>query len=352
MRLSLGSKGNYSYACARVRAKKAALLTSDTYPKLLMMDANEIGRFLGETQYSTEMAELASKFEGVDLIEMGTSKNLASVYKNILSFCQGELREMISSYLARWDVWNVKTILRGKFSSATTEEIRESLVPAGRLREDDLEKLIAMGSVAEILDVLKEYLIEIPTDVRSAMEKSGRLSPIEDYLDKMYYIQLIETTDPSNPSSARLLSYVRREIDHSNLVTLLRLKTEGVPPDRIPTYFIPGGMELKQEDFVRLVAAENVEAILPELNRYSFFEDIKDSLERFKQTKSVSEIAIAVKKHAMQEAQTFAHAYPLSILPIIDYMIRKQNEVDNIRIIARGKESGLDSELIRKLLVI
>jgi len=33
-------------------------------------------------------------------------------------------------------------------------------------------------------------------------------------------------------------------------------------------------------------------------------------------------------------------------------MIRKKNEVDNIRIIARGKESGLDAELIKRLLVI
>jgi V/A-type H+-transporting ATPase subunit C len=42
----------------------------------------------------------------------------------------------------------------------------------------------------------------------------------------------------------------------------------------------------------------------------------------------------------------------LSILPIIDYLIRKKNEVDNIRIIARSKESGLDAELIKKLLVV
>ena len=71
MRLSLGSRGNYPYACARVRAKKAALLTKDNYPKLLMMDLNEIGRFLGETQYNGEMTELASRYDGGKLIEEG-----------------------------------------------------------------------------------------------------------------------------------------------------------------------------------------------------------------------------------------------------------------------------------------
>ncbi|HOK28519.1 MAG TPA: hypothetical protein PLI21_05795, partial [Methanomassiliicoccaceae archaeon] len=54
------NKGNYPYATARVKAKKSHLLTQDNYPKLLMMDLNEISRFMGETQNKTEMAELAA----------------------------------------------------------------------------------------------------------------------------------------------------------------------------------------------------------------------------------------------------------------------------------------------------
>ncbi|TFG68453.1 MAG: ATP synthase A1 subunit C, partial [Methanomassiliicoccus sp.] len=38
--------------------------------------------------------------------------------------------------------------------------------------------------------------------------------------------------------------------------------------------------------------------------------------------------------------------------PIVNYMIRKKVEVDNIRIIARGKESSLSSKVIEELLVM
>ena len=86
-----GRKGNYSYACARVKAKKSLLLEKDNYPKLLMMDLNEIGRFLGETQYKEEMTELASRYDGVNLIELGTSRNLARMYTQVLSFTTGDL---------------------------------------------------------------------------------------------------------------------------------------------------------------------------------------------------------------------------------------------------------------------
>ena len=40
-------RSNYAYASARAKAKKSHLLTKDNYPKLLMMDLNEIGRFMG-----------------------------------------------------------------------------------------------------------------------------------------------------------------------------------------------------------------------------------------------------------------------------------------------------------------
>ena len=141
-----GGKGNYPYACARVRAKKSALLGKDAFPKLLMMDLNEIGRFLGETNYKTEISELGSRYEGVNFIELGTT-GIGQNYNEILGFTQGELREMVASYLNRWDQWNIKTILRGKYYGASTDEVHEDLVPAGKLKEDNLNVLLSLDSI-------------------------------------------------------------------------------------------------------------------------------------------------------------------------------------------------------------
>ena len=146
--------------------------------------------------------------------------------------------------------------------------------------------------------------------------------------------------------------YIRREIDETNLMTLLKLKLEGLSTDKIVGFFIDGGDEFNKVEFVRLAAVEGPEQLAEELSRFSFYEDIKDELEKMKQTKSATGVSLAMKRHTLKKAETFSHLYPLSILPIIDYLIRKKNEVDNIRIIARSKESGLDPELIKKLLVV
>jgi len=44
--------------------------------------------------------------------------------------------------------------------------------------------------------------------------------------------------------------------------------------------------------------------------------------------------------------------YPLSVIPVVNYMIHKEIEVRNIRMVAHGIESGLDRETMKSLLVI
>ena len=348
-----GRKGNYAYACARIKAKKKFLLEKDTYPKLMMMDLSEIGRFLGETQYKEEMTELASRYDGVNLIELGTSRNLARMNTQVLRFCTGDLHDMVEKYLARWDMYNVKTILRGKFYGATVEEIQEDIVAAGRMSEDNLNYLISLNTVNDVLDELKRKTdLSIPEEIKVQYDATGTLAPIEDFLDKLFYERLIGIIANKTVPEKLLLTFLRKEIDAANLMTLLKLKREGIEVDRMGGYFIDGGQELTLKELSRLSAMDSFEATIGELTKLSFYEDIKDELEKMKQTKSVTGVSLAMKRYTLKKAETFSHLYPLSVLPVIDYLIRKKNEVDNIRIIARSKESGLDPELIKKLLVI
>jgi V/A-type H+-transporting ATPase subunit C len=347
------NKGNYPYATARVKAKKSLLLTNDNYPKLLMMDLNEIGRFLGETQYKVEMAELAAKHDGVNLIELGTARNLARVNRQILSFCTGDLQETVAKYLGRWDYWNIKTILRGKSSEATAEEVQEELVPSGKLSEEYLNSLYTLEGINEILeDVRRKTGVTLPDEVKAAFETNGVLGPIEDYLDKLYYNDLIAQLEKGSRADKALLTFVRKEVDTVNLLTLLKLKRDKVHVDKVSIYFIEGGQELPVKELMRLAGLESLEQTINELTKLSFYEAIKEELEKAKSTNSLTDVGLGLRKHLAKQSQRFGHLYPMSVLPIIDYMIRKKNEVDNIRVIARGKQSRLDIDQIKKLLVV
>src|SRR4030042_2347475 len=187
--LRLGGKGNYAYACTRVKAKKRLLWSKDVDWRLLVMDVYEIGRFLGETQYREEMTRYGSRYAGANLVEVAITRNLANTYSDILSFTTGHLREMVGNYLKRWDIYNVKTLLRGKITNVREEEIIDTLVPAGAYSEAYLKSLVQSSSVSEVMDALAAdpALAITPELVREVVD-AGRLGPLEGPLDqRMYY---------------------------------------------------------------------------------------------------------------------------------------------------------------------
>jgi V/A-type H+-transporting ATPase subunit C len=344
-------KGNYAYATARVKARKSLLLTDDVYTKMLLMDLPEISRLMGESTYQKEMAEMGGRIEGIDLIEHATYRNMARSFRSILDMTTGDLHDMVAAQLSYWDYWNLKVILRAKTFGADVESIREDLVPAGKQSIDFLDRLVVMETVEEILAAFSsEEGIKFPPEVLEMLKSENRLSALEDFLDKTYYQRLLESIDPSSKPKRLFKDFVRMEIDVLNTETILKLKMEEVPGDQIMRYFIEGGKQLDHKLAAQLASADSIESMFNDLAKLDFYADIADVISA--ETKSLRTLVAALKRYKLRKAQTFSHLYPLSVIPILDYMINKRVEVDNIRIIARGKVSGLDNNTIKELLVI
>lgn len=345
-----GGKGNYPYAVARVKAKKAQLIGEDTYSKMLMMSLPEISRFIGESGYQKEIAALAGRYDGVDLIEHATYSNMASYFRGVLDVTTGELHEMLAAYLEKWDIWNFKVILRGKSFGMDADSIREDLVPAGKLDQQALERLLSLESEEEIIAAYgKAADVIFPADLMSAYEASRNLSELEDFLEKDHYDSLLRSIDPSSRPTRLYQDYIRKEIDIINVETILKLKAEGINGEEVMKYIIPGGKQIDKKLATQLANAETLSAAVNDLAPLDFYDDIKNALD---ETNSLRSIVAGMKKYHIRQAKTFSHLYPLSVIPIIDFMIHKENEVNNIRIIARGLNSGLDSDVIKELLVI
>ena len=346
-----GKKGNYAYAVARVKAKKANLMGNDAYQKMLLMSLPEISRFISESGYAKEITELTGKFDGINLIEHATYMNMARLLKGILDSTTGELHDTLAADLERWDIWNLKVILRGKSFGIDADSIREDLVPAGNLDSVSLDKLISLESEEDVLNQYgKMNNTVIPQSVIEAYKEQGNLAPIEDFLDKHHYERLLLSIDPSSRPTRLYQDFVRKEIDITNIETILKLKMEGVHGEEVMKYFISGGKDIDKKLATQLANAETVSAAVNDLAQLDFYDDIKEALDA--EANSLRDIVAGMKKYKMKMTKSFSHLYPLSIIPIIDYMIHKENEVNNIRIIARGIESGLDKDTINGLLVI
>lgn len=344
---SSGSKGNtnYAYTIPRVRAMKSKLLPKETYPRLMNMSIDEITRFIGESGYKEDVDELALKYEGVDLIEHALNRNLSVTFRKLLNISDGEVNFLIAEYLKEYDIWNIKTILRGKYCRASTEEILEALVAGGTLTYTFLsglagketEDVISAFEGTEYYPILKSY-------------NGTNLSDIENQLDKLYYAGLFAVAGGSKSKDRKLFAkFIRAGIDIKNLMILFRLKKAGITDPQMMNLMIDGGLEIEQKDIQRLMPLP-FEEFIEELDKYSYWKEISDVVSPGMQ--SLIDVETRLKKYRLKSAASFSHVYPLSIVPIMDYMLTKQNEVNNLRIIVRGKEANLSDEIIREQLVI
>jgi len=297
-----GKGFGYSYTNTRVRVMKSKLIDSAEYSKLMKMSLDQIARFLGETDYKKEIDELGTTYDGANLIEYALNKNLTNSFKKVLNFSLKDSRATIRLYLKKYDLQNIKTILRGKQSNESDKEIKRNLILAGEFTEEFLSDVIKKSnSVEEAIEFFKK------TPYYDTLKKhSGNLTEMEDTLDVIYYRELIAGTD------GKINSLMQEKIKYLDALNEARAKETKITLKKI----------LESKSQRKKVTVENIE-----------------------------ESRIEFKKKIASKGIKFVNKFERSSAPVIGYFVAKENEIRNLRIISRGKHSELPTELIEKQLV-
>jgi len=318
---------------------------------MLNMSLPEITRFIGETNYRSEIDELGTSFSGINLVEEALSWNLAKEYQSILELVPGELKYFTASYLRRWDIQNVVTILRGKMQGMRPGKIKEVLIPAGKLDKIALDRLIAEESPERVAEALKgeRFYPVIERELPRAME-TGSFAHLENELYKGYYARLVADATEGVKGGEIFLKYIRLEIDIRNIQNLFRLRAGHIRED-VRELMIPGG-SFKVEELQRLSGLEDQDEFIDALKRQVKMTPLLNALEAIRGTTAIHEIEVALTRVQLDQMERMSKRYPFSILPVIVYLEEKKYEVANLRALARGKEAGLPGERLQGYLVM
>ena len=313
------------------------------------MDTHEITRFLGESQYKKEITELSVQATGFQLIDLALNRNIAEVYQQILGYTEGDLTTLLGAYLQREDIWNIKTILRGKSYNAKPEEIMKAIRSAGKYPESYWQNIVQQSkTVQEAIELLKgnEYF-----DIINAFKEDWEIHPdlCENNLEQAYYHFLLNSIHARSEPNRLFLDFIREEIDLINIKTLMMTKYESVEPTTITSMILPGGT-IPEKTIELLINASDFQQFLEALQSVPEYQTIRDSIGTIEQTNSLSHIIRTLEKDHLMKATKKSYLHPLSILPILDYFIRKRIEVENLRILTRAKEKGLPEQTIRELI--
>jgi V/A-type H+-transporting ATPase subunit C len=348
--MSVEGSSNYEYVTARVRHRRASLFDDEDYRKLVRMGPGEIARFMEETEYGDEINALGSRYSGVDLVEYALTRNLAKHFEDLLRWSTGRLYDQIARYLRKFDAWNVKTVLRGHYSDATADEIESDLIRAGELDDRRLDELAAATDIEEVVELLSDTIFgDALADAFDEYERTGLLVPLENAVDRAYYGTLLGDVEADDPATALYLEFLQAEIDFRNVRNAFRIARSGADIDPAD-YFIEGGRLFDATEIRQLAGNE---AELVERVRDSVYGDeIGEALDELEDAESLLGFEHALDAALLEYSDYLSHVYPLSVCPVLAFVLAKEREVDNVRAIARGREAGLSEDEIAEELVM
>tara|TARA_Y100000294_G_C8567053_1_gene341316 strand:- start:3504 stop:4550 length:1047 start_codon:yes stop_codon:yes gene_type:complete len=339
----------YPYTYLRTIVMKKNLLTKSDYDKVLKMTPDEIGKYLEDFEYKKEVDELAMEYKGVELIERTLQLNLGNKFNKLLIMSPHDLKVVVTLYLKRYDIYNIKTIIRAKFSNMSMEDTKKYLSPISVEETAFFDKLIAQKTVEDVfssLGFLKEK------DLRSALEHfktSNSLVYIENTLDKFYFNFVFSQLRYLSMEGKVYKRFLLNEIDVLNVKLLLRLKEENIPEQNIKDLIFTVGTIKK--DTIDKMMKSDIPGIIKELEETDF-KEVVENYGKESGKISFTDLEMDLDRFLLQQSKKLIRQHPMSVDVILGYMFLKDIEVKNLTRIIKAKQLGMEESFIEKTIVI
>ncbi|MGR3310085.1 MAG: V-type ATPase subunit [Candidatus Brocadiales bacterium] len=360
---------DYGYLNARVRAMNGDLLKREFFLELLNKPGlgNMVEALQGTTLYGEDVSVALAESSGLNAIEKSLRHNLSRTFGKILHMTSGEPRSLTCILLNKWDIFNIKTILRGKKSGRSKEEIVAAFVPVGELDEPKLAELANQPDIKTVVDMLVTWRFHLfsPLIAKALPEftEKGDILGIERTIDDFYFEWALKETKDASENKQIMRSFIVEQIDFANIVNTLKHLNEkasvetGVKPQPQSASgglheaeFLPGG-SFKNSFLQSLSKCATLEEALGLLVNTKFSSVMEKAISAYTKTRRLSTIERFLEAFMAEKWSCLYKKDPLSISIIIGFLGRKLNEFMNLRIIARGKAHAVPLNIIKGDLV-
>src|SRR3972149_1443971 len=135
---------DFPYINARVRAMRSRLLDAGRMEELLAVPTlDAFTQALNTTPYGHEVQEALTRYPALQAVDAALARNFYHTTTKIRGFADGKPRQLIEVVLMRWDLANLRLILRGTHTGSRGEDLAANVIPAGSLNEAALRELAA-----------------------------------------------------------------------------------------------------------------------------------------------------------------------------------------------------------------
>ena len=349
----------YASSFGRLQAISLNLLSKETIQNLMKAkDENEMVKILEPTWYGPEIEKAATLFKDADLLEVALNRHLVQINKIALEATPFNGKSAVRGYLSKWDIYNIELILSSKAMNRPITEVESFLVSsrnvpagisAGNIPHDDIKVILSQNSVEGVVNQLVKY--NYGTTLMQNLEsfqKTGDIGPMMSALQANYYHNLLESLKFFQGDEGMIRTLFRTEIDKKNILNLLKAKESNLDKDLLSRHIIDGGL-LSKNELLEIYGAKDIPEIVGRIeSRYMLI----NALAQYKKSKSLIDFEVALDKFINSEYVNKLKNIALSIGTVFYFILKMEQERENIKRIAYGKRYNLSAEQVTSLLLI
>lgn len=259
-----------------------------------------------------------------------------------------KLNDFYDLYIKKLDFYLIKNELKTKIEGKKTEQstVVDQAILSGT---KELLKKIIGAERGDLREILENYGFEKEVIVAVSEENIDFLS-IDSAIDKHVINSFKQVKVPYKCEQAKQ-RFVNSMIDICNIKNVLRAKQFGYDASTCMKLFLGEGREIAYWKFKEMAEVEQVSQVISSLEGTSYYDVLKDAIERYTQEKSVQALEDALDSLFLKLVKNISIQNYITIGPTIRFLVSKEFEIRNLKIIAKGIGENLSSDIIKSFLV-
>lgn len=262
-------------------------------------------------------------------------------------FLPGDVLKILRAYIVKYDVHNIKAALRRVLTGK-----KARVIPLGTIYNsgllNELSDAETTDSIIEILGKcnLRDYVASLDGGKIEEGTKPGLIAEAE--LDSVYYKNVLDTTRGMKDGFV-LAKAFGLIIDLTNLQILCRAIIEEIGTQAATSIITEG----------YLLPARNIKEMLPfkltdvpdKLGNDLYRQVLEDVLNTYNRTHSITAVEETIDKYKFSLVRELLSPRVLSPLVVVWYLIIKEIELRNLRLILKATFDNISLEEIKHYLV-
>lgn len=331
---------NFAYAVGRIRAIEKRLLDKGKFERMIESKApEEVLKVASEAGY-TESSSFSGNAVDYEVMLKEEERKLYTLLKEISAGS-----EVFDIFLLKNDYHNIKVILKSEFLGI---EVDDSLLNTGVIPDSELKKIILDRDFDKLSQFLKDSSEHMKSSIEEVIDTFNRTNDprhIDLILDRAYFKHILDLSEKYGYSYVEDL--IKIIIDMTNIKTFIRVKSLNMAIDLLKRSLIPGGII---DSSVYLESYEKgLEALLEKTKQTGYYNLISECINSYMQTGNFARLEKLLDDYVIDFVKKSKYK-TLGIEPLIGYMIGKENEIKNVRIVMVGKINNISNDIIRERL--